>query len=174
MQNYRPISLTSIVVKVMETIIAAHLRAFLSNHKIIPSQQHGFMPGRSVITNLLQCVHDWTYAIDRGDPVDVIYLDFSKDFDRGPKNRLLYKLNDVGIRGSLLAWLWVYLSDRVFRVQVGDKLSNFAQVSSGVPQGSVLGPLLFLIYVADIACRIKSQSFFLADDPKLFSNPITK
>ena len=63
------------------------------------------MPGRSVITNLLQCVQDWTYAIDRGDPVYVIYLDFSKAFDRVPKNRLLYKLNHVGIRVSLLAWL---------------------------------------------------------------------
>ena len=69
----------------METIIAAHFRAFLSKHKVIPSQQHDFMPCRSVITNLLQCVHDWTYAIDRGDPVDVIYLDFSKAFDRVPK-----------------------------------------------------------------------------------------
>ena len=79
----------------------------------------------------------------------------------------------MGIRGSLLAWLSAYLSHRVFRVRVGDKFSNFAQISSGIPQGSVVGPLLFIIYVADIPCCIKSQSSLFADDTKLFDNPVT-
>src|SRR5699024_9386779 len=100
--NYRPISLTSIVVKLLETIIYDGILCFLTDRHIIPPQQHGFLPGKSTTTNLLCCLADWSREFDAGNPVDVAYCDFAKAFDRVPKRRLLHKLNHFGIRGDLL------------------------------------------------------------------------
>ena len=90
--NHRPICLTSLVVKTMEAIIYEKTLDFLQKHKIISSQQHGFVPGKSVSSNLVCCLSDWSLGVDRGNSVDVAYLDFSKAFDRVPKRRLLFKL----------------------------------------------------------------------------------
>jgi len=170
--NYRPITLTSLVCKLTERVIHAEILEFAKRNHIIPAQQHGFVPGRSVITNLLSCVDEWTKSNDRGSPVDVIYLDFAKAFDRVPRRRLLYKLQCYGIRGDLLKWIEAYLSDRSFCVKVGSTLSEPESVSSGVPQGSTLGPLLFLIYTADLANVIKSNCAFYADDVKIYGDPL--
>ena len=167
--NYRPISLTSVVIKVMESIMYDQLIQFLMNHRQIPKEQHGFLPGKSIQSNLLSCLSQSTSEIERGNTLDAIYLDFSKVFDRVPKRRLLHKLRHVGVSGLLLKWLEAYLSDRTFRVKVGDSLSRSVEVLSGVPQGSVLGPLLFIVYTADLGNIITSPFAMYADDIKLFN-----
>lgn len=171
--NYRPISLTPIAVKLMESIIVDGMRPFLAENEIIPVEQHGFTPGRSVESNLLCCVADWSKMLDNCECVDIVYLDFSKAFDKVPKIRLLHKLEHFGIRGPLLAWIESFLSNRVFKVKVGSAFSESRNVLSGVPQGSVLGPLLFLLYTSDIRHHISSFCSFYADDTKIYSNPLT-
>ena len=158
--NYRPISMVPIVSKIAERIISDKLLPFLLSADIIPEQQHGFLPGRSVLTNLLPCVNYWSESLDRGMPVDVIYLDFSRAFDRVPRRRLLCKLEHFGIRGRLLAWISSFLSDRSFSVKVGEIYSDKQSVLSGVPQGTVLGPVLFLVYIADLARLLNTNFVF--------------
>ncbi|KAJ3665857.1 hypothetical protein Zmor_001324 [Zophobas morio] len=167
--NYRPVSLTSLVVKIMESIIYESILKFVTEHQLVPMEQHGFLPGKSIISNLLCCLSDWTKELDLGNSVDVIYLDFSKAFDRVPKRHLLFKLQHLGIRGNLYQWIDAFLSERTFRVRVGGALSNCVQVLSGVPQGSVLGPLLFIVYTADLKFRLRSSFAMYADDVKLYN-----
>ncbi|KAJ3645915.1 hypothetical protein Zmor_023534 [Zophobas morio] len=164
--NYRPISLTSVVVKLIECIIYDQLVAFLT---VIPREQHGFTPGKSIATNLLCCLDNWTRELDSGGSVDIAYFDFSKAFDRVPKRRLLLKLRHYGIQDSLLRWIESFLSDRIFKVKVGDMFSSPFPVLSGVPQGSVLGPLLFLAYVSDIKDCLISPWAMYADDLKIYN-----
>lgn len=172
--NYRPISLVSSVAKVLERIICDQLIKFAMEHSIIPREQHGFIPGRSTLTNLLTGLSAWTESYDRGIPVDVLYLDFSKAFDRVPHRRLISKLDHLGVRGNLLSWISAFLSNRTFRVKVGDALSSSNRtVGSGVPQGSVLGPILFLLYTSDLPCILKSPCLLFADDTKLYNNPLS-
>ena len=169
--NYRPISLTSVVVKVMESVVVDSLTEFFVKNTIIPNVQHGFVKGRSVETNLLSALADWVPELDKHQSIDVVYLDFSKAFDRVPTNLLIEKLEYFGITGALLSWLRDFLTNRIFQVKVGTSLSKFYPVLSGVPQGSVLGPQLFLLYVADIPSHLKSSCLQYADDLKLYVNP---
>lgn len=171
--NYRPVSVVSIVAKVAERIILKKMLPFLLENSVIPKEQHGFIPGRSVVTNLLTCLNDWTNSVDRKIPVDVIYLDFSRAFDRVPKRRLLYKLEHAGIRGDLLEWIDSFLSNRSFVVRAGTTFSSRQSVISGVPQGSVLGPILFLVYISDLPSLLKSKCSLYADDMKLYGNPLS-
>ncbi|KAH0813908.1 hypothetical protein GEV33_008883 [Tenebrio molitor] len=168
--NYRPISLTSSVVKIMESIIVDRLDSFTSEFAIIPKEQYGFTKGKSVKTNLLSCLNDWSSLVDLGKSVDVVYLDFAKAFDKVPINLLITKLKTHGISGRLLAWITHFLSDRKFAVKVNGVLSDFFDVLSGVPQGSVLGPKLFLLYTADIPGLFLSPCAMFADDIKLYND----
>lgn len=170
-ENFRPISLTSALSKCMEKIIVKQLTTFLLENGVIPVSQHGFLPRRSIDTNLLSCLNDWTMHHDNGEPVDTIYLDFEKAFDKVPFKRLLYKLEHFGVRGALLRWITNFLTRRKFQVRVAGSMSDERPVNSGVPQGSVLGPLLFLLYISDMANDIQSNISFFADDTKLYHNP---
>lgn len=171
--NYRPISLTSTVCKVLERLVVKHVLNFARRTNIIPEQQHGFVPGRSITSNLLLCLEDWTKDLDVGRPVDVVYLDFSKAFDKVPHRRLLHKLQHLGIRGKLLAWIEAYLTGRTFQTRIGQTLSSPKAAPSGVPQGSVLGPLLFILYSSDLHQLTTSRHQTYADDNKIYGNPQT-
>ena len=127
---------------------------FLLKNKLICSHQHGFLPGRSTLTNLLEYFETLTRLIDEGHAVDVLYLDFRKAFDVVPKERLLAKMSSIGVRGKVLSWVREWLTDRTQKVVLNGKESGMGNVRSGVVQGSTLGPTLFLIYINDISSAV--------------------
>ena len=167
-ENYRPVSLTSVICKLLERLIKDHMVDFLVKHKLLNSSQHGFLKARSCLTNMLCFLEEITKWIDVGSPVDIIYLDFQKAFDKVPHQRLLLKLEAHGIGDSITDWIEQWLTDRRQRVIVDGEVSNWKSVLSGVPQGSVLGPILFLIYINDLDDSITSNVLKFADDTKLF------
>ncbi len=148
--NYRPVSLTSVPCKILESIIKDALGQHLDKEQLIHDTQHGFINGRSCATNLIQFFDKVTKALDNGDSVDIFYLDFAKAFDTVPGERLLEKLKSKGIRGKLLEWLQDWLTNRTQRVVCEGKYSDECAVESGVPQGTVLGPPLFNVFIDDI------------------------
>ena len=153
----------------METIIRDHILNHLQKFKLINVQQHGFLHRRSCLTNLLETLEDWTRALDEGYGVDSLYLDYQKAFDSVPHRRLLCKLRGYGIDGVTINWIRDFLVGREMQVCVGDGYSDTVEVSSGVPQGSVLGPLLFLIYANDFGSDISCSYKLFADDSKVYS-----
>ena len=136
---------------------------------IISDKQHGFLPNRSCITNLLLSVEDWSCNLDNNTPTDIIYLHFAKAFDRVPHQRLLAKLYSYGIRDPLLQWIKISLSNRTQRVKIEDILSSPKLVSSGIPQGSVLGPALFVVFINDLPENISNPMCMFADDTKVYT-----
>ena len=170
--NYRPVNLTCHSCKILEKVIAPQMTEFLLDNKVIPPEQHGFLPKRSTTTNLLKCINQWSAEMDKGNPVDILYLDFQKAFDTVPINRLLYKLDHLGIRGNLLQWIESFLKHRTFKVRANGSYSTSREVKSGVVQGSVLGPLLFVAYIGDLSNLIKVSISLFADDTKMYCNPL--
>ena len=165
--NYRPISLTCIYVKIMERIIWKQLLQFFNTYSISPINQHGCLPKKSV-TCSLQCLNIWASHLDKSEPVDVVYLDFEKAFDRVPHRRLLLKLEHAGVKGLLLEWIKAFLSNRTFLVKVGTSYSDTKYVMSGVPQRYVLGPILFLIYVLIYRWGWNRETLFMLMMEKYF------
>ena len=167
-KNYRPVSLTSILCKVCEKIARQHLEEFWITKDIFISNQFGFMKGKSCLSQLLTVFHDWAHNRNSGLPTDVVFLDFTKAFDSVPHERLLLKLHAYGIREPLLSWVRSFLTNRQQRVVLRGHYSSWTAVVSGVPQGTVLGPILFLIYINDITRNVESQSKLFADDMKVY------
>ena len=143
--NYRPASLTSVICKLLETIIRDHMMDFLIKHKLINPSQHGFLKAISCLTNLLCFLEEITKWVDDGSPVDVIYLDFQKAFDKVPYQRIIPKLKSHGMGNSIVNWIEQWLTDRRQRVVVDGEVSSWKSVLSGVPQGSVLIRAYFIL-----------------------------
>ena len=166
--NYRLISLlTSIIGKIFESIITSRIKSHLEDRELIKDSQHGFRERRSCLTNLLEFFNTVFSEVDNFKSFDVIYLDFKKAFDTVPHQRLLEKLKAHGIRNKVLQWIRNWLLNRQQRVVINGECSEWANVTSGVPQGYVLGPLLFLIYINDIDNNITSNISKFADDTKI-------
>ena len=173
--NYRPVSLTCICCKTLEHIIVSNINKHLAFESILADCQHGFRSQRSCETQLVQFYHDMVSnldgARDRGQKqTDVIIMDFAKAFDKVPHRRLLYKLGYYGIRGSTHKWISSWLSERSQKVVLDGQASDPVPVLSGVPQGSVLGPVLFLIFINDLPDNIRSSVRLFADDCVLYRN----
>ena len=166
-ENYRPVSLTSIISKLLESIVKDSLVKHLDKYSLIRNSQHGFISGKSCLTNLLDFFEVVTKMLDEGEAVDLIYLDFAKAFDKVPHCRLLKKLEAHGVGGNVLNWIKEWLSNRRQKVCIDGEFSDWANVTSGVPQGSVLGPVLFLIYINDIDENLMSKIGKFADDTKM-------
>jgi ribonucleases P/MRP protein subunit RPP40 len=167
--NYRPVSLMSVCCRMMESIIKDQIVNHLDKNKLIRSTQHGFTKGRSCASNLLCFLEKVTSQLDNGAAIDVIYLDFAKAFDTVPHKRLKKKLKAHGISGKLLRWIASWLHGRKQRVVLNGAESTWAEVLSGVPQGSVLGLLLFLIFInhLDAAVSVADWLSKFADDTKV-------
>ena len=152
----------------MERLIKNKIMELLERYELLSKHQHGFRSKRSCLTQLLEYFQEIHDAIDADHPVDAIYLDCKKAFDTVPHKRLLSKLRAYGISGKILKWIENFLSNRSQRVVVKGVLSDSLPVFSGVPQGSVLSPVIFLIYINDLLDGIQSSGKLFADDSKLF------
>jgi hypothetical protein len=155
----------------MEHVIKNQLLSYLLIKSLISKHQHAFIVKHSTTTNLLECLQDWSVALNDGCSVDVIYIDFKRAFDCIVYSKLLYKLQRYGICGKLLAWISAFLHARTQSVVIENCHSDYVDVISGVPQGSILGPILFILFINDIdlACPTNTNLKLFADDLKLYS-----
>ena len=167
--NYRPKSLISIVCKVMETVARDHIVKYMKTENLFLNRQYEFKSGRSTTLQLLAVLDAWTEAIDSGHSVDVIYLDFRKAFDTEPHRRLIGKLKAYHTYDTLIEWIECFLGDRQRMVTVNGQYSKWQEVTSSIPQGSFLGPILFIVFINDLPLSLKSsEDFMFADDTKLY------
>ena len=167
-EHYRLVSLTSVVCKLLEILIRNHTVEFLVRYKLINTSQHGFLKAWSCLSNLLCFLKEITKWVDDGSPVDVVYIAFQKAFDKVPHERLLLKLKAHDIGNDIINWTEQWRRHRRQRVIVDGDISNWKSVLSGVPQGSVLGPILFLIYINDLEDDMSSKVLKFADETKVF------
>ena len=167
-KQYRPVALTSHVIKVFEKVVRNHLVSYLQEHDLLNPGQHGFRSGRSCLSQLISHFDNILRILEDNDNVDVLYLDFSKAFDKVDHLITLKKLKALGISGKLGRWLQSFLTDRTQTVLVNGARSRSCHVKSGVPQGSVIGPLLFLVLIGDIDANV-ATSFVssFADDTRV-------
>ena len=169
--NYRPVSLTCILSKVAESFVKEYVYNYLETTNYLCEEQHGFLSHRSCTTQLLLFSEILSKRIEDGLDTDVIYLDFQKAFDKVSHRRLLLKVEKAGIQGPICDLIKDFLSNRKHRINVNGSYSSKSSVKSGIPQGSILGPLLFSIFINDLPDSIKNHCMMFADDTKIFGNP---
>ena len=173
-ENYRPISLTSIVCKLMESFVKDSTMTNMRVKNLLSSKQYFFINGRSTTTQLLSYLNKCTDTIVSGGVVDTIYFDFAKILDGVPHKRLFGKLKLYGISGMVLEWIKAFSSNHRQILNVNGMKSDPATVLSGIPQGSVLGPILFVIYINDLPEVVKCGTYLFANDTKIFRQIATK
>ena len=167
--NYRPVSMTSVISKIMESIVRDAIVDHLVRNNLLNDDQHGFVPGRDCITQLLLCIEEWTQLVEENLAFDVIYTDFAKAFDSVPHERLFIKLKSLGIQGDILNWIKSFLRGRTQCVNVDGEKSGWRNVLSGIPQGSVIGPILFVMFINDMPDEVRfNMCKLFADDCKLY------
>ena len=166
--NYRPVSLTTICSKLMEHVVVSQVMQHFDHHSILTDCQHGFRAGRSCETQLLDLTQELHQHLEDYEQIDMVVLDFSKAFDKVPHRRLMDKLWNYGVRGTTHSWIKAFLSDRRQRVIVDGESSDWVPVQSGVPQGTVLGPMLFLAFINDLPKSVTSSVRLFADDCVLY------
>ena len=167
--NYRPISLTSCVARTMEKLVNNQMLAYLSENSLLYKHQSGFLPNHSTVTQLCYLAHQWQMALEKGEQVHTVFLDLSKAYDRVSIPGLLFKLSNLGFSNTTLQWMSSFLMDRQQRVRVNGCLSTSKSPKSGIPQGTVLGPVLFLVYINDLPCSISSDCSIFADDTSVYN-----
>ena len=167
-ENYRPISLTCICCKVTDHVITSNMMAYLDEHHLLHSNQHGFCKKLSCETQLIQFVLDISDTLNESGQTDIIVMDFSKAFDKVDHKRLLLKFHRFGINKDIITWIKSFLSNRTQRIVLDGEESDSCPVMSGVPQGSVLGPCLFLLYINDMPDMIQSNIRLFADDTIMY------
>lgn len=165
-ENYRPISILSCLAKVFEKMVYTYVYPTVQN--VISEKQHGFVKKRSTTTNLMVYTTSIIDKLEKRQQVDGVYVDFAKAFDRVPHNLTVAKLSRIGLPDWLTRWLGSYLKQRTAYVKVGTARSPLYAISSGVPQGSHLGPLIFVLFINDLTTLLKSDNLFYADDLKLY------
>ena len=172
--NYRPVAMTSVPCKVLERIIVNHVKSYLEENDLLSAHQYGFRKQHSTTDQLIMTYDDVTRDVDANCMVDMLFFDFSKAFDKVSHMILIQKLNAIGISTQLCRWIQHFLTARRMQVRVHQETSSWHRVTSGVPQGSVLGPLLFLIYVNNVVSGLRCKYKIFADDIKLYlsSTPI--
>ena len=169
--NYRPVSLTSHIVKIFERVVQKKVITYIEENQLISCNQHGFRKGCSCLSELLAHFDHLYENLANSLDSDTVYLDFSKAFDKVDHALLIKKLTLYGIKGKLLNWIKSFLSNRIQKVVIDGKMSIPELVISGVPQGTVLGPLLFLLFVNDLEMCIKySKLKLFADDSRLIKS----
>ena len=140
----------------------------IKKHKLFSDKQFGFLEGQSTVLQLLIVLDKWTKIMDEGGIIDCIYCDFKKAFDKVPHRRLINKVENYGIKGEIFGWITAFRSNRTQQVTVNGESSEFKKVTSGIQQGSVLGPLLFVIFINDLPEQVNSECYLFADDTKIF------
>ena len=168
--NYRPVSLTCVCCKILESIVRDTIVNHMNDNNLYTEQQHGFRKHRSCMTQLLEVMEDLTQMLDDRHDIDIVYLDFRKAFDTVPHKRLICKLKGYGITGKLLEWIEDFLKNRSQKVRIGREYSTDARVLSGIPQGSILGPVLFTVFINDLPDSLKSLCKIFVDDTKLYNS----
>ena len=165
--NYRPITLLSCLGKLMERCVYKYLYNYLISNLLLYANQSGFLTGHSTFYQLIDIYHQIVQSFDKKTNTCIVFCDISKAFDRVWHRGLLFKMQQIGTQGNLLRWLNSYLCNRQQQVLVGQSRSRLNNINSGVLQGSVLGPLMFLIYVNDITENLLSITRLFADDTSL-------
>ena len=163
--NYRPVSLTCIACKLMEGIVREGIVTHMQMNKLFSNKQYGFISGRSTVLQLLTVIDKWTEALDKGHAVDVAYCDFMKAFDKVSHPKLIHKLKMYNFGENYVKWITAFFNNRKQRVVI-----DWKDVTSGIPQGSVLGPICFVLYINDLPSSISkgSEVFLFADDTKIY------
>ena len=169
LKNYRPVSLLPIYSKIFERLLYNEMFGFLLDKDLISADQSGFKPGDSCINQLLSITHNIYKSFDDDYEVRGVFLNISKAFDKVWYDGLIFKLQENGTSGNLLKVLKQFLTNRKQRVVLNGQSSSWTNVKEGVPQGSILGPLLFLIDINDLADGLSSNTKLFADDTSLFS-----